>query len=69
MIQDNCDWYILPESAITRIHKTLQSRGFDERLEKLVLAYISRVSGKSWDDKSVLNKIQNAIITQKNTYR
>ena len=43
MIQDNCDWYILPESAITRIHKTLQSRGFDERLEKLVLAYIYHI--------------------------
>jgi 2-polyprenyl-3-methyl-5-hydroxy-6-metoxy-1,4-benzoquinol methylase len=46
----------------------LERRVFDPRLEKLVLAYIEKVSGKKWRDEAVLEKLRNAIVIQKNSY-
>ncbi len=59
--------YIPTAEEITRLNTFLKISSVPE-LEKQTIKYIEKVTGKSWNDETVLEKIRNAIITQKESY-
>lgn len=60
--------HVLSEKENKLLQEFLERRVVDPRLEKLILSYIEKVSGKSWDDETVLDKLRAAIIVQKDSY-
>ena len=44
--------------------KLLKTRSFPE-LERLSEAYIEKITGKKWNDETVLEKIRAAVVSQK----
>ncbi|MCQ2376758.1 MAG: class I SAM-dependent methyltransferase [Methanocorpusculum sp.] len=47
--------------------KLLKTRSFPE-LERLSEAYIEKITGKKWNDETVLEKIRAAVVSQKDAY-
>lgn len=58
----------LSEKEDKLFREFLDRRVFDPRLEKLILAYIEKISGKAWRDETVLEKIRTAVMLQKESY-
>ncbi|MDO5844112.1 MAG: class I SAM-dependent methyltransferase [Methanocorpusculum sp.] len=59
--------YVPTEEEIKRLSLFLKKRD-DDFLEKITLEYIESVTGKSWKDETVLEKIRAAVISQKDSY-
>ncbi|HJJ34624.1 MAG TPA: class I SAM-dependent methyltransferase, partial [Methanocorpusculum sp.] len=59
--------YIPNAEEIKRLSAFLKIRSIPE-LEKQTVSYIEKVTGKSWKDETVLEKIRNAILAQKESY-
>jgi len=59
--------YIPNAEEIKRLSAFLKIRNIPE-LEKQTIQYIEKVTGKSWKDETVLEKIRNAILAQKESY-
>ena len=59
--------YIPTAEEVKRLTAFLKIRSVPE-LDKLTIHYIEKVTGKSWNDEAVLEKIRNAVITQKESY-
>ena len=60
--------HVLTDAEETRLHKLIENRSSDSRLDSLTLAYIEKISGKKWNDEGVLEKIRAAITIQKDSY-
>ena len=59
--------YVPAAEELAAAENNLKKRTFAE-LERLSEAYIEKVTGKSWNDETVLEKIRAAVIAQKDTY-
>lgn len=59
--------YIPTAEEVKRLSAFLKTQSIPE-LEKQTIRYIEKVTAKSWNDPVVLEKIRNAIITQKESY-
>ena len=59
--------YIPTAEETKRLSAFLKIRSIPT-LEKQTIQYIERVTGKSWKDETVLEKIRNAVIAQKEAY-
>ncbi|MDD3257427.1 MAG: hypothetical protein PHU87_04160, partial [Methanocorpusculum sp.] len=59
--------YIPTAEEVKRLTAFLKIRSVPE-LDKLTIHYIEKVTGKSWNDEAVLEKIRNAVIAQKESY-
>ena len=59
--------YIPTAEEVKCLTAFLKIRSVPE-LDKLTIHYIEKVTGKSWNDEAVLEKIRNAIIVQKESY-
>ena len=60
--------HALTEEEERRLANLIKNRGTDQRLDTLTLSYVEKVSGKSWKDETVLEKIRLAVSSQKDSY-
>jgi len=57
-----------PSDEEKNIFLKLVSNRTNKELETRTLSYIEKITGKKWNDDSVLEKIRSAILTQKESY-
>lgn len=67
MVMTDNSRYTPPEEELSAASTLLAKRSYPE-LDQLGEAYIEKLTGKKWNDSSVLEKIRAAILAQKDTY-
>ncbi len=59
---------VLPKKTLRKVDAYLARGEFDGELQGLIEQYVGQVTGKSWDDPVVLERIRSAIMQQKGQY-
>lgn len=59
--------YVPNDEEIENYKSLLANRTFP-LLEKITINYIEKITGKKWDDETVLEKIRTAVLSQKESY-
>lgn len=59
--------YVPSEEEVSALRNFLKQRSVPE-LDRLTLSYISKITGKEWNDEAVLEKIRAAVLVQKESY-